>query len=129
MLIGKQILKGLKVGSKPLPSKEDKLIIINEQVYKYVAPLLDMASKKWHFYENKLHRCIRVIAKVSLFLKKKIIKDDLVNRKFNVKFVVNIIQNITVNNKKEKIKFPAHMLTYDKQESVEKICQIKDILE
>lgn len=42
-----------------------------------------------------------------------------------LKFVENIIKNITVNNNKEQIKLPVHMLASEKQDNIEKIYQIR----
>lgn len=61
--------------------------------------------------KKERRKFIKVIVKgISPSFEKKIMKDGLLNKNFDVKIVENLIKNITVNIKKENIKLPVHML-------------------
>lgn len=120
---------GLEVKSKLMPSKDIKINIKDGNEYRVLTNILNETGKKWHSYENKLDRPIRVIAKgiIPCFSNEQI-KEDLKKRRYKIMQAENIIKKLNVNNKKTITKFPVHMLTFSKDENVKKIYEIRDIL-
>lgn len=120
---------GFVVKSKLLSTKETKINLEEEEAYRRVTGIFNEKGISWHSYENKLDRPIRVIAKgISPTFDTEMIKNDLYQRKYKIINVENILKKTVTENRKTNIKLPVHMLTFSKEEDINKIYEIKDIL-
>ena len=128
----------------PVTDKEFRVTSLNNDVWKINAPdpesyraltrKLDDNGIQWYTYENKNERPIRVVARgLHASCSSEDIQDNLKKRGFKILDAVNIIRKEREENEKgeqviTKRGLPLFMLSFDNKESVEKIYQIRNIL-
>lgn len=110
--------------AKLLSSGEIKLNSPNSDEYRKIVKTIKATKLTWYTYEDKQTRPIRVIAKKlpPSCLPESIIKDLRDNQGFKIIEAVNIL------DRKTKERLPTFMLTFNHDEDISKIYEIKNIL-
>lgn len=108
--------------------------VFDPDAYRALTRVLNAGNIQWHTYENKSERPIRVMARgIHASYTKDDIMNDLNKKSYKIINAVNIIKKEKQTNDKgeqiiSKRGLPLFMLTFNNQEKMEKIYEIKKIL-
>lgn len=107
-----------------LVNKRDvKINVDNDENYRKLTALLNEAKAEWYSYENKQTRPIKVVAKyLHQSCKEDCILSDLKNKQYKILEVTNILKQ------KNKERLPLFMLTFESDENISRIYEIRNIL-
>ena len=127
-LIGKLNASQKKYTTKMINDSQVKINTENAEDYREISKILNENKLKWHTYENKQTRPIRVVVR-NLHKSCDVdeIKDDLQGQGFNILQVTNLIKKIKENNSLVVKKLPLFMLSFSNDEDIKKIYDIKYI--
>lgn len=113
----------IKANTALLNSNDVKINVDNEESYRNLTKLLNQKKVQWYSFENKQTRPIKVVAKkLHYSCTPERIAKDLKKKNFKILEVVNMLKH------KSKAPLPMFMLTFEQDEDIKKIYEIKDIL-
>lgn len=106
-----------------LKSGDIKINAEEENDYRSITKALNQSKIEWYSFENKQTRPIKVMARnIHASWSENEVLEDLKNKNFA------IIQVAQLRSRKDKRPLPLFMLTFEKQEDIKKIYEIKEIL-
>lgn len=143
-IIGLETYGNLQSVMASVTDKEYKVVALNNKVWKVNTPdsdtyravtaKLNAENIQWYTYENKQDRPIKVMARgIHPTCSKEEIITDLSEKGFKIVDAINIIKKEKQENAKGELittkrGLPLFMLTFDKEEKIERVYGIKDIL-
>ena len=111
-----------------------KILTLNSDAYRALAKKLSDENKQWYTYEDKSRRPTKVMARgLHPTCENQEIKVDLQQRGFKIIDAVNIIKKERKKDEQGKeeisrVRLPLFMLTFDHEENVDNIYNIRSIL-
>lgn len=111
-----------------------KINVFDSDAHRALTKRLDTESIQWYTYENKNERPIRVMVRgLHALCAKEDIQEDLQKKGYKILDAVNILKKEKQEDEHGvqvviKRKLPLFMLTFEHQKSVDKIYEIKTIL-
>lgn len=120
--------KKIKFQTKLLNNNQLKINVDSETEYRDLTSFVNNNNIEWHTYENKQTRPIRVMARnLHPSCSPEMIKEELLDRNFQILEVANKIKKITEDNVVKRIQLPLFMLTFKNTENLKNIYEIKHI--
>lgn len=143
-IVGLRSFSALKEIISNIPKEQYKVTALNNNVWKInvesrdnwkiITDTLRTDKKQWYTYQDKTDRPIKVMARgLHPTCEKNEIIDDLKNQGLKILDVTNILKKERKRNERGEIEInqkplPLYMLTFDRTEDINKIHEIKAIL-